>query len=111
MQVGPARIQATGGQVVPVLLAMVVIGFTFYGVFITNQQTIQIQQEHAQHLSIISSEHRALSESLRELAVANENVFLSTILTPEQKKDLPQYVKDRAKAIVSRKAETITDTR
>lgn len=75
---GPASVKATGGQVVPVLLALLVIGFTFYGVFVTNQQTIQIQQEHAAHLAIISSEHRQMTESLRELAHANDNVFLST---------------------------------
>ncbi len=111
LQAGPATLKASGSTVIPVLLALLVIGVSFYGVFTTNQQTMQIQTEHAQHLAVISTEHRQMTEMLRDLTQANELVFLSTILSPEQKKDLPEYLKLRVKQIVERKAETITESR
>lgn len=108
LNAGPATLKATGGVVVNVLL---LIGASFYGVWATTQQTILIQSEHASHLLSLRQEHNAMSATLEELARANQDVFLSTILTPEQKKDLPQYLQQRAKAIVERKAQTVTENR
>lgn len=110
LDAGPAHMRATGSTVVQVLLAILVIGASFYGVFTTNQQTIAIQAEHAQHLAYLSQEHRALRDSLDDLARINENVFLASILTAEQKKDLPPYLKDRARDIVENRAKGITQT-
>lgn len=111
MEAGPARVRATGSTTITVLLAMLIVAANFYSVFVTNQQTIQIQAEHAQHLAIISTDHRAMVEAMRDLAQANDNVFLSTLMTPDQKQDLPGYLKARAKAIVERKAQTVTENR
>lgn len=111
LNAGPATLKATGGVVVNVLLALLLIGASFYGVWATTQQTMLIQSEHASHLLALRQEHNAMSATLEELARANQDVFLSTILTPEQKKDLPQFVQQRAKAIVERKAATVTENR
>lgn len=111
LNAGPATLKATGGVVVNVLLALLLIGASFYGVWATTQQTMLIQAEHASHLLALRQEHNAMSATLEELARANQDVFLSTILTPEQKKDLPQFVQQRAKAIVERKAATVTENR
>lgn len=111
VKAGPAEVKATGSTVITVLLACLIVAANFYSVFITNQQTIQIQAEHAQHMAIISTDHRAMVEAMRDLAQANDNVFLSTLMTPDQKQDLPGYLKARAKAIVERKAQTVTENR
>jgi len=111
MEAGPAKVKATGSTVITVLLACLIVAANFYSVFVTNQQTMTIQAEHAQHLAIISTDHRAMVEAMREQAQASDSVFLSTLMTPDQKQDLPGYLKARAKAIVERKAQTVTESR
>ncbi len=108
LEAGPAHVRASGATVVQTLLAVFIILASFYVVFVTSQQTMVIQAEHAQHLAYLSQEHRALRESLDDLSRINENVFLASILTAEQKKDLPPYLKDRARDIVENRARGIT---
>lgn len=97
---GPATLKATGGVVINVLLALLLVGASFYGVWTINQQTLLVQ-----------AEHRAILASVADLRTASENVFLSSVLSNEQKRDLPRYVQDRAKEIVERRAQNITEDR
>lgn len=94
---GPATFKAAGQTTINVLLAIAIIGVSFYGVWSINQQTLMIHQEHY-----------AIMLNLGQLTRANENVFLSTMLPNESKKDLPSYIKDRAQEIVKNRAATIT---
>lgn len=96
-QAGPATFKAAGQTTINVLLAIAIIGVSFYGVWSINQQTLMIHQEHY-----------AIMLNLGQLTRANENVFLSTMLPNEIKKDLPSYIKDRAQEIVKNRAATIT---
>jgi hypothetical protein len=99
IQAGPAQVRATGSTVINVLLAILIIASSGFVIYVTNQQTMMIQ-----------SEHRGMLEMIADLKSANENVFLSTILTPEQKQNLPSFVKEKARSLVERKAtETVID--
>lgn len=111
LNAGPATLKATGGAVINVLLALLLVGASFYGVWMTQQQTIIIQHEHAQHLVSLRQEHNAMSAALSDLTRTSENVFLSSVLSNEEKRALPAYIKDRAKEIVERRAQTVTENR
>ena len=93
---GPATFKAAGQTTINVLLAIAIIGVSFYGVWSINQQTLMIHQEHY-----------AIMLNLGQLTRANENVFLSTML-PNEIKRPPSYIKDRAQEIVKNRAATIT---
>lgn len=111
LNAGPATLKATGGVVINVLLALLLIGASFYGVWMTNQQTMLIQAEHAQHLISLRQEHNAVSLALADLTRTSENVFLSSVLSNEEKRGLPMYIKERAKELVERRAQTVTESR
>ena len=95
---GPAAFRAAGPTVVNVLLAIAIVGASFYGVWTINQQTLMIHQEHY-----------AIMLNLGQLTRANENVFLSTMLPDNRKKDLPPYIQDRVREIVESRAASITN--
>jgi hypothetical protein len=99
-QAGPASAKATGATTVNVLLAMLVIGAVFYSLYATNQQSLLIHQDH-----------KHMNQALIDLTHANETLFLSTMLPNERKKDLRGYVQDRAREIVERRAQEITQDR
>jgi len=111
LNAGPATLKATGGVVINVLLALLLIGASFYGAWMTNQQTMLIQAEHAQHLIALRQEHNAMSAALADLTRTSENVFLSSVLSNEEKRGLPLYIKERAKELVERRAQTVTESR
>lgn len=95
---GSAAFRAAGHTVVNVLLAIAIVGTSFYGVWTINQQTLMIHQEHY-----------AIMLNLGQLTRANENVFLSSMLPDNRKKDLPPYIQDRAREIVESRAASITN--
>jgi hypothetical protein len=97
---GGASAKASGSTTVNVLLASLIVISSFYGVWSINQQTL-----------IINQEHLAIMAAMAALTRANENVFLGTLMTPEQKTNLPPLVSDRARALVERGAENITNKR
>mgnify|MGYP000025145463 CR=1 FL=1 len=94
---GPAGLKASGHTAINVLLAIAIVSMSFYGIWTINQQSLMIHQEHY-----------AIMLNLGQLTRANENVFLSTMLPNESKKDLPLYIQDRAREIVENRAATIT---
>lgn len=97
---GPVTVAATGNTTVNVLLIIFTILASMYVVWTTNQQT-----------TMLTAQHNAIIASITALTQANENLFLSTMLPDGRKKDLPGYIQDRARDIVERKAEKITDDR
>lgn len=97
-QAGPATFKAAGQTTINVLLAIAIIGVSFYGIWTTQQQTLMIHQEHY-----------AIMLNLGQLTRANENVFLSSMLPDNRKKDLPPYIQDRAREIVESRAASITN--
>lgn len=104
---GPVTVAASGGLTVNVLLALFIVASSAYVVWTTNQQTIIFTQQHDALMVNVS----AITASLNAMTQSNENLFLSTMLPNERKKDLPSYIQDKARAIVERRAETITDNR
>jgi hypothetical protein len=96
-QAGPASFRASGHTVINVLLAIAIVSMSFYGIWTTNQQSLMIHQEHY-----------AIMLNLGQLTRANENVFLSTMLPNERKKDVPPFIQDRAQEIITNRAATIT---
>lgn len=104
---GPVTVAASGGLTVNVLLAFFIVASSAYAVWTTNQQTIIFTQQHDALMVNVS----AITASLNAMTQSNENLFLSTMLPNERKKDLPSYIQDKARAIVERRAETITDNR
>ena len=95
---GPAAFKAAGHTVINILLTMAMVGMAFYGIWTTQQQTLMIHQEHY-----------AIMLNLGQLTRANENVFLSTMLPDNRKKDLPPYIQDRVREIVESRAASITN--
>jgi len=104
---GPTHLKATGGTVVNVLLTCLIVGASFYVVWTTNQQTILLTQQH----DAIQSQLSGNAALVVNLTRANENVFLSTMLPNERKKELPVYIQDRARDIVESRAAGITQER
>lgn len=109
LNAGAARVRAYGETTIQVLLTIAVIAAIFYMVVITNQQTMIIQAEHAAHLVSLKQDHREITATLRDLTAANENVFLSSMLPNERKRELPAYIQDKARAIVEKRAENLTE--
>lgn len=97
---GPVMVEARGSTAVNVLLIIFTVLAALYVVQTTNQQT-----------AMLTAQHNAIMASIAALTQANENLFLSTMLPDGRKKDLPSYIQDRARDIVERKAEKITDDR
>lgn len=105
--VGPASASATGTTVVNVLLAILIIGTMWSVIYVLNQQTILLTSQH----EYIRSQIAINASLINNLTRVNENVFLSAMLPNEKKKELPSYIQDRAREIVERRAENITDNR
>lgn len=104
---GPVTVAASGGLAVNVLLAILIVGASFYVVWTVNQQTILLTQQHDVH----QSQMAANAALVANLTRANENVFLSTMLPDSRKKDLPNYIQDRVREIVENRAANITQER
>lgn len=107
MNAGAVSASATGAVVVNVLLAIMIIIASIFVVYTTNQQTILLTQQH----DALQTQLASNAALVVNLTRANENVFLSTMLPNERKKELPSYIQDRAREIVERRAENITETR
>ena len=104
---GPTHIKASGNIAVNVLLAILVVGASFFGIWTTTQQTIILTQQHDAMINSLSENATVITSLTR----ANENVFLSTMLPNDRKKELPSYIQDRAREIVEKRAEVITNER
>lgn len=107
MHAGAVSASATGAVVVNVLLAILIIIASIFVVYTTNQQTILLTQQH----DALQTQLASNAALVVNLTRANENVFLSTMLPNERKKELPVYIQDKAREIVERRAENITETR
>ncbi len=94
---GPVTMAASGSITVQVLLACLLFAGSMYVVW-----------TQAQQATMLTMQHNAIMVAIGNLTQANENLFLSTMLPNERKKDLPNYIQDKARAIVERKAEGIT---
>ena len=79
---GPATFKAAGQTTINVLLAIAIIGVSFYGVWSINQQTF-------------NDPPRTLCDYAEPRAAdrANENVFLSTMLPTKSRKTSRRYIK------------------
>lgn len=104
---GPAAVKATGSVVINVLLAILVIGAIGFSLYVGNQQNMLI---HTDHMAM-NQALKDVTKAMNDFTKSNENLFLSTMLPNERKKDLPTYVQDRAREIVERKAQVITEER
>lgn len=104
---GPVTVAASGGMTVQVLLSMLIIGSSFFVIWTTNQQTMLMTEQHNALQTTLASNAALVANLTR----ANENVFLSTMLPNERKKELPGYIQDRAREIVENRAANITQER
>lgn len=104
---GPTHMKASGGTTVNVILAVSIVGATFYAIWTTNQQTILLSAQHDAIINLVNDN----SKLVIALTRANDNVFLSTMLPNERKKELPDYIQDRVREIVESRAENITNER
>ena len=104
---GPVTVAASGGLTINVLLTILIVASSAYVVWTVNQQTILLTQQHDVH----QAQMAANAAMVVSLTRANENVFLSTMLPDARKKDLPNYIQDRAREIVESRAANITQER
>ncbi len=101
---GPVTVAASGGIVVQLLLAIAVVAAVIYSVYTVNERSAAQQ-------TMMTMQHNAIMAALVAVTTSNENLFLSSMLPDARKKDLPEYVQNKARAIVERRAEKITDER
>ena len=99
---GPVTVAASGSTTVQVLLAFFIIAACMYVVYTNDKRSGEM-------LAMLTAQHNGIMGSLASLREANENLFLSTMLPNERKKDLPDYIQDKARALVERRAESITE--
>lgn len=99
---GPVTVAASGSMTVQVLLAFFVICACMYVVY-TNEK------RSGEQLAMLTIQHNAIMVNISALRESSDNMFLSSMLPNERKKDLPAYIQDRARALVERKAERITE--
>lgn len=104
---GPVNVKATGDSTVNILLTIAIVGATFYTIWTTNQQTILITAQHDAIISLVNENARMMNQWAR----ANDNVFLSTLLPNEKKKDIPPYLQERVREIVEKRADVMTNER
>ena len=84
-------IKATGPITVAVLCTFAIMGTILW------QAAAQEEQ------------HRDLSKKTADLITSMDDVFLSQMLTPEQKQDLPAYLKEKVRQKVNRRAVEIVE--
>lgn len=104
---GPVNVKATGDSTVNILLTIAIVGATFYAIWTTNQQTILITAQHDAIINLVNENARMMNQWAR----ANDNVFLSTLLPNEKKKDIPPYLQERVREIVEKRADVMTNER
>jgi hypothetical protein len=109
---GPIQIDASGATVINVLLAGSLLCATAYMIYTTHQQTVILQQDHSNqqqmmngYMGVRASEHMTLLSEIVELKNENRKMFLSSILTDHQKKQLSTTIQEKAKEIVEKKAD------
>ena len=103
----PVNVKATGDSTVNILLTIAIVGATFYAIWTTNQQTILITAQHDAIINLVNENARMVSQWAR----ANDNVFLSSLLPNEKKKDIPPYLQERVREIVEKRADVMTNER
>ena len=101
---GPVTVAASGSMTVQVILAFFVICACMYVVYTNDKRTGEM-------LAMLTAQHNGIMVNLTALRDANENLFLSTMLPDARKKDLPAYIQDRARKLVERRAENITESK
>lgn len=104
---GPVNVKATGDSTVNILLTIAIVGATFYAIWTTNQQTILITAQHDAIINLVNENARMMNQWAR----ANDNVFLSTLLPNEKKKDIPPCLQERVREIVEKRADVMTNER
>ncbi len=95
---GPVTMSASGNTTIMVVLSCMLFAGSMYVVW-----------TQAQMAAMLTMQHNAIMVAIGNLTTANENLFLSTMLPNERKKDLPGYIQDKARQMVERKAERITE--
>ncbi len=108
---GPVTVAASGSMAVQVLLACMVFAGSMYVVWTQNNISLAQSQQITQQAQMLTMQHNGIMAAITQLSTAQENLFLSTMLPNERKKDLPGYIQDKARALVERKAESITEKR
>jgi hypothetical protein len=99
---GPVTVAASGSTTVQVLLAFAIVAACMYVVYTNDNRSRDM-------LAMLTAQHNGIMGNLNSLREANENLFLSTMLPDARKKDLPAYIQDRARTLVERRAENITE--
>lgn len=99
---GPVTVAASGSVAVQVILAFFVICSCMYVVYTNDKRS-------GEQLAMLTIQHNAIMVNISALRESSDNMFLSSMLPNERKKDLPAYIQDRARALVERKAERITE--
>jgi hypothetical protein len=99
---GPVTVAASGSTTVQVILSFAIVAACMYVVYTNDSRSREM-------LVMLTAQHNGIMGSLNSLREANENLFLSTMLPDSRKKDLPAYIQDRARTLVERRAENITE--
>lgn len=93
--------KAKGSASVTTMLACLVISAIGYSLYVTDQQSNMIHQDHM----AINKALMTMNTSIADITKSNDNLFLTTMMSNESKAALPAWIQERARSIVENRAQ------
>lgn len=96
------EVNATGQTAVIVVFCVLILAAVGYSVS-------QNSKDHAETTKAINSLRADMNASLSDLKTAQDDQFLSQLMTEEQKRNLPAWVKSKVERKMEQKARRVSD--